>query len=706
MFFNSSSFDYFKRDEPVAYMEKRPKGRTKKTKTPQPPPPMQKAKEKIIKNKDGTITLQKQDKGGFNQTINIYTGRQRATGTKGKGQNTIVKPKVELFTPSGRPDFKKWELYQSSYYNQLIDNRLLKLKDKEEGRLETPQNQQEILDRATDNIRRDLDRLEDRQTRTLTQIQDDQRQQQAEYGQWQRELLRQGLHRGGTRTQNRRTSSGSEHVPIHFLSQREKEKLRKQVEEEEARIEELEDPEVEVSEAEVQKISAQGLEKILRNIQRGKYRRSQINAMQKNIGEEITAEDFESIEDSYGAYIGGLKEELERQISELIDDEYLTEDLESTPSISESEYLREGQRKLSREQKDELRGVPLKKRYWYSQNLRKQTLYDTQPHPDAYTYLGMPDTLSDVEVTAIKLGINPLDEEGQPKPLKKLGREIGKEGAKRQVAKYEQEVGEGTTPTEALRKSRQKRPQGIPTTQKELRKIGGDIAQSRTKQGVITAVQDFRKTQGGQYKTIAGEISKERRKLTTGASVLDKHFLNDESNLLGDAGKKELERLFREQEAMTPKAYRELLKLRKELKAVKRTERELKKEQAEPLRKRRSELDEGGSDTAPIDIIEESELRLEPETPQRQQPEPEEEPEASPPLPPKKLVKIKVAQPEEESPLIKAKRKLEEQTGALEEELGQTLERASPSPPESPKPKGKAPFYQEALEGTGGEEDV
>ena len=328
---------------------------------------------------------------------------------------------------------------------------------------------------------------------------------------------------------------------------------------------------------------------------------------------------------------------------------------------SESEYLREGQRKLSKEQKDELRGVPLKKRYWYSQNLGKQTLYDTQPHPDAYTYLGMPDTFSDVEVTAVKLGINPLDDEGQPKTLKKLGREIGKEGAKRQVAKYEQEVGEGTTPTEALRKSRQKRPQGIPTTQKELRKIGGDIAQSRTKQGVITAVQDFRKTQGGQYKTIAGEISKERRKLTTGASVLDKHFLNDESNLLGDAGKKELERLFREQEAMTP---------------------------------------------APIDIIEESELRLEPETPQRQQPEPEEEPEASPPLPPKKLVKIKVAQPEEESPLIKAKRKLEEQTGALEEELGQTLERASPSPPESPKPKGKAPFYQEALEGTGGEEDV
>ena len=123
MFFNSSSFDYFKRDEPVAYMEKIPKGRTKKTKTPQPPP-MQKAQEKIIKNKDGTITLQKQDKGGFNQTINIYTGRQRATGTKGKGQNTIVKPKVELFTPSGRPDFKKWELYQSSYYNQLIDDRL------------------------------------------------------------------------------------------------------------------------------------------------------------------------------------------------------------------------------------------------------------------------------------------------------------------------------------------------------------------------------------------------------------------------------------------------------------------------------------------------------------------------------------------------------------------------------------------------------
>ena len=96
-------------------------------------------------------------------------------------------------------------------------------------------------------------------------------------------------------------------------------------------------------------------------------------------------------------------------------------------------------------------------------------------------------------------------------------------------------------------------------------------------------------------------------------------------------------------------------------------------------------------------------MRLEPETPKRQ-PEPEEEPEAQPP--PKKIVKIKVAQPEEESPLITAKRKLEEQTGALEEELGQTLERASPSPPESPKPKGKAPFYQEALEGTGGEEDV
>ena len=120
MFFNNSSYDFFKRDEPIGYMEARPKPKKVKVKTTKTPPPMAKAKERVVKNKDGTITLHKIDKGGFTQTINIYTGRQQPSALKAKGQRNVKKDKTTLFTPNGRPDFKKWELYQSAFYNQLI----------------------------------------------------------------------------------------------------------------------------------------------------------------------------------------------------------------------------------------------------------------------------------------------------------------------------------------------------------------------------------------------------------------------------------------------------------------------------------------------------------------------------------------------------------------------------------------------------------
>ena len=47
-------------------MEARPKPKKVKVKTTKTPPPMAKAKERVVKNKDGTITLHKIDKGGFN----------------------------------------------------------------------------------------------------------------------------------------------------------------------------------------------------------------------------------------------------------------------------------------------------------------------------------------------------------------------------------------------------------------------------------------------------------------------------------------------------------------------------------------------------------------------------------------------------------------------------------------------------------------
>ena len=128
MFFNNSTYDFFKKEaRDPAYLEKRKKKVSAK-KPPIAAKPMKTAKERLVKNRDGTITMLKQDKGGFTQTINIYTGRQRATGIKAKGQNTVRKEEPKLFTPSGRPDFKKWELYLSSFNNQLIDDRLKRLK--------------------------------------------------------------------------------------------------------------------------------------------------------------------------------------------------------------------------------------------------------------------------------------------------------------------------------------------------------------------------------------------------------------------------------------------------------------------------------------------------------------------------------------------------------------------------------------------------
>ena len=108
MFFNNSSMDYFKREPEPVIPQKAPK--KKKAKKTIEPPQMKvakeaKTKERVIKNKDGTISLQRIDRGGFTQTINIYTGRQRATGVKAKGQNSIQKESPVLFTPSGRPDF-------------------------------------------------------------------------------------------------------------------------------------------------------------------------------------------------------------------------------------------------------------------------------------------------------------------------------------------------------------------------------------------------------------------------------------------------------------------------------------------------------------------------------------------------------------------------------------------------------------------------
>ena len=55
MFFNNSSYDFFKRDEPIGYMEAIPKPKKVKVKTTKTPPPMAKAKERVVKNKDGTI---------------------------------------------------------------------------------------------------------------------------------------------------------------------------------------------------------------------------------------------------------------------------------------------------------------------------------------------------------------------------------------------------------------------------------------------------------------------------------------------------------------------------------------------------------------------------------------------------------------------------------------------------------------------------
>ena len=688
MFFNNSSYDFFKRDEPIGYMEARPKPKKVKVKTTKTPPPMAKAKERVVKNKDGTITLHKIDKGGFTQTINIYTGRQQPSALKAKGQRSVRKDKTTLFTPNGRPDFKKCELYQSAFYNQLINDRLRKLKDKEDGKLEAPENVQAIVDKASDNIRRDLEKLEDRQTRSLDEIHRQQARDQSLHLEWTQDLLRKGKRRGGHYTRSDTETSASEHIPVHFYSQREKDRMRKEAEAQEAKIVEIEEEEP-IAEEEATRLSQRGVEAILRRITEGKIKRGHIKGLQKRVGEELSEEQFSKIEDAFEAYLGALQSQVEDRWQELQRGEVVTDDLKSTTEESEQEYLREGARLLGRERKKFLRSQRIPKEKYYSENWGEQTLYETQPTPDWFSYFGEPDTHTDLEVTAVKLGVNPLGDDGTPKGIKKLGQEMVDAGTARQVERWEQKMDSDSDRDRAIRSSRQARPQGIPATQRELAKVGGDVALHRTKEGVVTAVKDYRRQIGGQWRTVESDIKAERQKLTNKNQVIDKYFLGDQQNLIGEKGKETLKRLLGEGK-ITPKAYRETEKLRKALRGTEKERRREAKAKEEPAyekaRTKAEELDSGGEQEGAGTLLEEV---LSP----RVQPEP---------------------QAEAPSPLRQAVKKLEKQTGALEQELEQAV---SPRPRTEPKAipeviraqdiieglprRTTPPFHQEALGGGG-----
>tara|TARA_R100001594_G_scaffold15114_1_gene31850 strand:+ start:1934 stop:4210 length:2277 start_codon:yes stop_codon:yes gene_type:complete len=689
MFFSNSSMDYFKREPEPVIPQKAPK--KKRVKKGKEPPQMKvakeaKTKEKVIKNKDGTITLQKIDKGGFTQTINIYTGRQRATGVKAKGQNSIQKESPLLFTPSGRPDFNKFKLYQSSFYNQLIDDRLKKLKDKEDGKLEAPESTQAILDKARDNMRDDLERLEDRQYRTLRQIQDRQADTESHIRQFSHDLIRSGRTRVGSRVTNRRTdseASGSEHqYGIRLLSQREKERLREQYEEAELRLEEVNDPQPETDEEVLRNLGARGVASIIRRIKDGNIRRGTIESFEPYIGDMISQEEFRQLQEEFDAYVREKRDELDEQIAELQAGDIASSDLETSDPPSAEEYLRIEGRKLTKEQSARLHRKKLDKKHFYSETLGRHALYGDQATPDYGAYLGHPETLTDVEVVAVKLGINPLEESGEPKDLETLTDEIGEAGAKRQVANYEENIAEHGDTRLASQRARQARPQGIPSTTKwkELVKAGGDIASKRDpKHGVVTAVKDYRKKIGGGFRTLDADLRLEQSKLTTASAVIDKYFLGDQKNIVGKQAKAEIDRLFNDGK-MNPRAYREINKLRKELKGVEKERHREAKVQAQELRRQRSEIDEAGSvasNELQAQALEELEEARHGEaktallkTPQLA-PQPEPEP---------KKAGLTIAQ----------RKAIQEQAELAEEALAQPEI-------EIPKAKTTPPFHQEAL---------
>ena len=623
IFFNNSTYDFFKKDKDVGLTQARPPIKKVKVKKTKPPPPMKIAKEKVVKNRDGTITLHKIDKGGFTQTINIYTGRQSARGIKAKGIKSVPKEKSELFTPSGRPDFKKWSLYQSSFQNQLITDRLLRLKDKEDGKLEKPENIQAIVDKASDDMRRDILKLEDRQTHSLDQIQRQQAQNQSLMLDYNHRRIRRGRGRKGHYTTSRRTDSepsGSEELNIKFFSQREKDLHRAQLQREEEKIQEIDEPLEEVSEDEIERLSRRGVERILTRISQGKLNRSHLKGLRARIGEELTEEQFSQIEDAFESYIGSLREEQESRERELQEADILTDDLRSTATESEGEYLREGSRPLGDERKKFLKAQKIPKRKFYSENWGEQTLYETQPAPDYHSYFGNPDTLTDLEVTAVKLGVDPLTADGTPKGLKELSSEMVDKGTARQVKRWEDKMDEEDDRYRAAQSSRQARPQGIPASQRELRKVGGDVALHRTKQGVVTAVKDYRRAgagAGGKFKSVDQEVQAHRQKLTNKNQVIDRHFGGDEMNLL--AGKAEIRRLLNDGK-ITPKAFKEVEKLRRSLKPIeaerRREKRESLVEAVDKARTKTADIDSGGEQA------EVEELLLSP-----REPEPETEPQ-------------------------------------------------------------------------------
>ena len=143
IFFNNSTYDFFKKDKDLGYMEASPPIKKVKVKKTKPPPPMKKAKDKVVRNRDGTITLHKIDKGGFTQTINIYTGRQQAKGIRAKGTKSVIKDKSEFFTPSGRPDFKKWD---NDIAFKVTEKKEEKEKDKFDEEFKIVKNKEEFND--------------------------------------------------------------------------------------------------------------------------------------------------------------------------------------------------------------------------------------------------------------------------------------------------------------------------------------------------------------------------------------------------------------------------------------------------------------------------------------------------------------------------------------------------------------------------------
>ena len=401
----------------------------------------------------------------------------------------------------------------------------------------------------------------------------------------------------------------------------------------------------------------------------------------------ISQEEFSRLQEEFDAYIRILQDELDEQIAELEAGEIASSDLETTDEPSAEEYLRVERRKLTKEQKGLLHRKKVDKKHFYSETLGRHALYGDQPTPDYGSYLGHPESLTDVEVVAVKLGIDPLEESGNPKDLEKLAEEIGEAGAKRQVANYEENMAEHGDTRLAGQRARQARPQGIPSTTKwkELVRAGGDIAETRDpKHGVVTAVKDYRKKIGGGFRTLDVDLRLEQSKLTTASAVIDKYFLGDQSNIVGKQAKAEIERLFNDGK-MNPRAYREINKLRKELKGVEKERQREVKAEAKQLRKQRRDIDEGGSvasdelQAKALEELEEArhgeaeEALFESPSPQAKAPQPEPEPKAQK----AGLTHAQILQIRQE------REEAEEQLAQPEIEI--------------PKPQTTPPFHQEAL---------